>query len=440
MDGSHFETRFPIVLRFEGIGPEHLAGYEKHRKRIGGDIGHILEHPPAPNRLLIAGEDWAARALAEIAAMKAQNFAKELEALEKRNRKKDIQKRLAEGPRKPWRATRHGPMREVILTANKEWFNADPAAVFGEGVDENQRVSDFERLSVAWLKKQFGGDVIHARADLDEDAYHIHAVIMPRVLVEMTRTDKKTGEKKIIATRQMLQPSKFDIIKDYELAQDSVGEWFGQIGLDRGERRKDAFRQAVAEGETPPPKRMHTKTRDWRRKKDRELAKRERDLDTRSVVVEEKSTEADAIIEITNAIGQGVVDPSATEAGATITPVKGREKDEAFLRAQRLAQRSPKGASRVAKAFRRGWAAMFKKARKDAFARVNEDFRAASKTLDEVKTLLVNIGGSLGAELSENVGTLSDLARRLKKTIAARRISEEIIGKKKSGNNNSLDD
>lgn len=45
MDGSHFETRYPVVLRFEGIRPEHLAGYEKHRRRVGGDIGHILEHP-----------------------------------------------------------------------------------------------------------------------------------------------------------------------------------------------------------------------------------------------------------------------------------------------------------------------------------------------------------------------------------------------------------
>lgn len=88
MDGSTFETRYPVVLRFEGIGPEHLAGYEKHRKRVGGDIGHVLEDPPAPNRLLIGGEDWAANALAEIAAIKAQNFASELEALEQRKRKK----------------------------------------------------------------------------------------------------------------------------------------------------------------------------------------------------------------------------------------------------------------------------------------------------------------------------------------------------------------
>jgi hypothetical protein len=441
MDGSHFETRYPVVLRFEGIGPEHLAGYEKHRKRVGGDTGHILEDPAAPNRLLIGNEDWAADALAEIAEMKAQNFAAELEALQQRKRKKDIQKRFAEGPHNPWRPTRHGPMREVILTANKEWFDADPAAVFGEGVEHNQRITDFEERSIAWLKNAFGDDVIHARADLDEEAYHIHAVIMPRVQVEMTRTDKKTGEKKVIATRRMLQPSKFDVIEDYEHAQDSVGEWFSEIGLDRGERRKEAFRKAVAKGETPPPKRIHSKTRDWRRNKDLELDKRERDLETRSAVVEEKAAEAETIIEITEAVAQGAVDPVAQNAEGALAPVKGREQDEVFLRAQRHAQRSPKGASRIAKAFRRGWGAMFETARKEALARVNADFRAANKTLEEVRGLLAKIGGTLGADLSGNISKLPDLARRLKMTISAGNLSHErsTESREKRGKNKNND-
>lgn len=327
-------------------------------------------------------------------------------------------------------------MREVILTANKKWFDADPAAVFGEGVEQNQRISDFERLSIAWLKDAFGDDVIHARADLDEEAYHIHAVILPRVQVEMTRTDKKTGEKKVIATRQMLQPSKFDVIKEYEHAQDSVGEWFSGIGLDRGERRKEAYREAVAKGETPPAKRIHSKTRDWRRKKDLDLAKRERDLETRSAAVEEKAAEAETIIEITEAVAQGAVDPVAQNAEGALAPVKGREQDEVFLRAQRHAQRSPKGASRITKAFRRGWGAMFKTARKEALARVNADFRAANKTLEEVRGLLAKIGGTLGADLSGNISKLPDLARRLKMTISAGNLSHERSTESRKNKNN----
>lgn len=439
MDGSQFNTRYPVVLRFEGIGPENIAGYEKHRKRVGGDTGHILEHPPAPNRRLIGSENWAAEALAEIAEIKAQNFAAELEALERRNRKKDIQKRLAEGPHNPWRPTRHGPMRELILTANKEWFDADPAAVFDEGVENNRRIADFEQLSVAWLKEQFGDDVIHARADLDEEAYHIHAVIMPRVCVEIKRTDKVTGDKKVIATRQMLQPSKFDVIEDYELAQDSVGTWFSEIGLERGEKRKEAFRQAVSQGETPPPKRMHTKTRDWRRKKDRELVRRERDIDDRADAIEERSAEADAIIVITEAIADGVVDPSANGTAA-IAPMKGRQNDPVFLRAQNKARQSPTGAARVAKAFRRGWGAMFKKARTDAFERVSDEFRVANRTLEEATSMLAKIGATLGDSFAENVSSLSELAQRLKKAVVTGHLSHERAEKRSSSKDNNLGD
>ncbi|MEQ3725882.1 MAG: plasmid recombination protein [Tateyamaria sp.] len=330
-------------------------------------------------------------------------------------------------------------MREVILTANKEWFDADPAAVFDEGAENNQRIADFELLSIAWLKEQFGDDVIHARADLDEEAYHIHAIIMPRVCVEMMRTDKATGEKKVIATRKMLQPSKFDVIEDYEHAQDSVGAWFSEIGLERGEKRKEAFRQAVAKGETPPPKRMHTKTRDWRRKKDSELAKREHDLDARTDAVEEKSAEADAIIEITEAIADGVVDPSA-DGTAAIAPVKGRENDPAFLRAQNKARQSPTGAARVAKAFRRGWGAMFKKARTDAFERVSDEFRAANRTLEEATSMLAKIGATLGDGFTGNVGALSELAQRLKKAVIAGNLSHERAEKRSVSKDNSLGD
>ena len=69
--------------------------------------------------------------------------------------------------------------------------------------------------------------------------------------------------------------------------------------------------------------------------------------------------------------------------------------------------------------------AMFKTARKEALARVNADFRAANKTLEEVRALLARIGGSLGADLSGNISKLPDLARRLKMTILAGNLSHE---------------
>jgi len=131
MDGSATVKDYAVVLRFEGLYPHHIAGYEAHRTRKGGDLGHVDETRSGLNKRLIGEEDWAAQALAEIREMTSENFAAELESLEKRKRRKDIQRRMVEGPKLPWRPTRDGPMREVILTANREWFAGDVSGFSG---------------------------------------------------------------------------------------------------------------------------------------------------------------------------------------------------------------------------------------------------------------------------------------------------------------------
>ncbi|MFC3614531.1 plasmid recombination protein, partial [Lutimaribacter marinistellae] len=190
------------MLRFEGLYPHQLAGYEAHRLRKGGDLSHVDKSRSELNQRLIGPEDWAAQALEEIREMATENFAAELESLEKRNRKKDIERRMVEGPKQPWRQTRHGPMREVILTVNKDWFEGNGAA---SGQEQKEREELFGELARVWLIKSFGDDVIHARADRDEVAYHIHAVIMPRATVEIAKPKAKV--KTASATRRMLQPS-----------------------------------------------------------------------------------------------------------------------------------------------------------------------------------------------------------------------------------------
>ena len=41
MDGSRAINEFPVVLRFEGLYPHQLAGYEAHRMRRDGDLRHV---------------------------------------------------------------------------------------------------------------------------------------------------------------------------------------------------------------------------------------------------------------------------------------------------------------------------------------------------------------------------------------------------------------
>lgn len=292
------EQLCPVVMRMQGLWPRDIVGFERHRRRLGGDLGHVDPSRSGLNRRLLGTSNWAQEAWDEIGDMRAENHLQELEQLKKRRRKAELQRRLADGPRDPWRATRHGPMREIILTVNRRWFENDLTGFLGE--DGPTREEQFEARATAWLLRHFGADCVHARADLDEEAYHIHAVILPRAVT-------KDG-------RRMVQPSVHPMIRDYEAAQDDVGTWFADLGLTRGERRKEAIRNALEHnrklreaqaaggaGEDVPAEvprhRKHVSPRDWRATQERDLAaretgigRREADLDLRETDVAEKAT------------------------------------------------------------------------------------------------------------------------------------------------------
>lgn len=299
---------YPVVLRMAGLFPADLGGYEGHRTRKGGDIGHVDLSRSSMNRRLIGSDDWAIKAQAEIADMAQENFVLELEKLQKRRRKSEVQKRIAEGPRDPWRAGRHGPLREVILTANRKFFSDQTDAE-----SKDLREAQFESLAIAWLKDTFGDDVVHARADLDEEAYHIHAIIVPRAKT-------KDG-------RRMLQPSKHPTIKDYETAQDSVGRWFAEIGLKRGTRRAEAIREAKrhnaelrhgdGSAKDVPVQPDHVSPKEWRQNqeaglanRDHAIAEKEEELGRRQKELRRKKEAIEATHSVVKAVASGEIDLS----------------------------------------------------------------------------------------------------------------------------------
>lgn len=243
----------PVVLRFAELFPVQLAGYQTHGERKGGDLSHIDGDRSHLNRVLIGGSDWREQALKEIEVMRHENLAEELEALRARGRTKELDARAREGLKDPWRASKAGPLREVIVTANKDWFEAsDAPSIFGAPAAE--RALEFQQTAVEWLKNHFGDDVIHARVDHDERACHIHAIIMPRE----QKTSKRRGR------QCLLQPSVHPLIKDYEKAQDDVGAYFSALGLRRGDRGAEARRQARDEDQPLPEWREHIPPSRWR--------------------------------------------------------------------------------------------------------------------------------------------------------------------------------
>jgi len=54
--------RYAIVMRMQVLWPKTLGRYEKHRLRLGGDLGHIDADRSGLNRRLIGDEDWAEQA------------------------------------------------------------------------------------------------------------------------------------------------------------------------------------------------------------------------------------------------------------------------------------------------------------------------------------------------------------------------------------------
>ncbi|QIE41612.1 hypothetical protein G5B39_06370 [Rhodobacteraceae bacterium SC52] len=80
-------------------------------------------------------------------------------------------------------------------------YEGDLGAFFGGA--ENIREVAFGERAKEWLRTNFGDDVIHARADRDEAAYHIHAVIMPRATVKIAKPNAKI--KVVTAARHRIE-------------------------------------------------------------------------------------------------------------------------------------------------------------------------------------------------------------------------------------------
>jgi hypothetical protein len=403
----------PVVLRFEGMFPDDLKGYEAHGARKGGDLGHVDASRSTLNKRLIGKATWAADAFEEITRMKQENFVAELESLDRRNRRKDLERRAFEGPHNPWRATRHGPMREVILTANKTWFEGFDE--IDSEIDFEGREKRFEKCAVSWLKDNFGDDVIHARADRDEAAYHIHAVIMPRVVVEIKG-----------AKRHMLQPSIHLLIQDYEAAQNSVGEWFSQIGLRRGERRRQAFIDAVKAGNEPPEKRVHVRPVEWRRQEDIRLATERAAMEVETCRVAAREDEADVVIAIADSIADGLM---TINCSGSTQHLRTSKKADAGKRATLVGRmrKSRTGRTRAATAFIAALSRMQARAAARAKIKAEEqarkDLARAFADIKAADDVIVGIAALLPSELRARVAkarrTLTAKIMSLGKTVSS---------------------
>ncbi len=265
-------------------------------------------------------------------------------------------------------------MREVILTANHEYFEQteDSSTLFDDAARQN-REEAFKDLAVGWLKEEFGDDVIYARADRDETAFHIHAVIMPR-----TEIDRSS--------------------------------WV------RGQKRKAAWRKARDAGDPLPKKRYHKKTRIWREEQEVRLAakraenlgvaaRNERDrtaLDERTQGVERrenaalvKEKEAEAILEMAGSVANG-----------------------GFAACPEPEETAPKRRRKAWRLFRGAFDAMRTRAEQEATDRLAEEFAAVKAAKTAIGKILKQLPTSLRTTIAGHVKQLIGQTERVERQMS----------------------
>lgn len=269
----------PVVLRFKEMFPAAMARMALHARRSGGDLDHVALEHSRRNRVYV-GPDFAKAVRAEIRAMRDANRDAEVAALRARKRRTEADRREAEGLKDPWKAATHGPLREAIVTARWDFFEApddapesDTLITFardelGATVQRRlslEKIAAFESSGRAFFDAHFPGQVRHLRLDLDEESPHFHALIM----VTVEKTSARRG------TQRLIQPSANPLLQNYEHAQDVAGLHFAGIGLTRGQEGAAARRKARAADRPAPKDRKHVSPRAFRDRRAADIAARE---------------------------------------------------------------------------------------------------------------------------------------------------------------------
>ena len=237
--------RAPVVLRFASVRPAALARIRMHARRSAGDLDHIdpsaRPFPVAARNEFHEGgpppaDDWVEKFHETSKAHALANREAKAAAAEARGQKKEAGRIRRQPPTPPYREGKGGPLREGILTASADWF-----------AEDTRRVQTFKKEGLAFLRKQFGKDLLHVRYDLDEAAPHFHFVVASWV-EETTKGGAKV---------KVLRPRSNPLIADYEKAQDAAGEALGGLGLKRGQSWRAIQKMAKEAGIEPPPPRRH---------------------------------------------------------------------------------------------------------------------------------------------------------------------------------------
>jgi hypothetical protein len=250
-----------LILRVKRRNLADLSGYAMHQRRSGGDRSHIDCSRTHLNRVLIGSNEPASDMWDLIRDIADENLREEVEALRKSRGKKASTTRMDKGPKDPWDSKNAKPWTDLILSASPQWFRPSGNDA---GEWDGERLEAFVARAQHVLSKRFGDDLVHLSLHLDEETPHLHAAILPTVV----KASKRRGRQRLVSHRQHEafaeigdkgQDDLIGPVSSYERLQDEFADAFGDLGLERGERRALAERLGAR---TAPVR--HRTTQEWR--------------------------------------------------------------------------------------------------------------------------------------------------------------------------------
>lgn len=120
---------------------------------------------------------------------------------------------------------------ELVLSASPEWFNelhTDRAKL-----THSQKFKQWANESVAWARKEFGGNIVDISVHLDESSPHMHVLAVP-----LTK-DGRLCAKEILARSELTR------------RQDSYAKAMEPLGMQRGLSAKETKRRHIKLTEEP---------------------------------------------------------------------------------------------------------------------------------------------------------------------------------------------
>jgi len=283
-------NKHPIVLRFKSMFPGSMAKMMMHANRRGGPLDHVEMAFAHRNRVL-HGENFVADVGAEILEMKKHNRDAEVSALNAQKRRGKAEERKELGLIDPWKSSDNGPLREVVLTADTDYFRAaadapEDKVMITYGITEHgetvqhrlctDKVAAFEKRGREFFEKFFPDALRHLRLDLDEETPHFHGLLLQRT----AKTSGRRGE------QHLIQPTSHPLLKNYEHAQDEAGLFFSTIGLRRGEEHAKKQRAAKEANAPVPTAPRNTSPGEYRKSWQKSMDDRQQAITTKEAETE----------------------------------------------------------------------------------------------------------------------------------------------------------